>query len=142
MTRSPTPWHLWAVGVVSLLWNAMGALDYTMTQTHNAAYLSAMTPEQMAWIGAFPAWAVALWAFGVWGALVGSVLLLARSRWAVAVFAISLIGLAGSTVYQHSTAMPAGFDSRGNTAFTAAIWIVAIVLLIYARAMQRRSVLN
>jgi len=27
-----TPWHVWVVGIVALLWNAMGALDYTMTE--------------------------------------------------------------------------------------------------------------
>jgi hypothetical protein len=28
-----TPWHLWAVGAVSLLWNGLGGYDYTMSMT-------------------------------------------------------------------------------------------------------------
>ena len=75
-----TPWHLWAVGLLSLAWNAIGGIDYTMTQTHNAAYLAAATPAQIAWFAGFPAWEVAAWALGVWGASAGSLLLLARSR--------------------------------------------------------------
>ena len=35
-----TPWHLWVVGVVGLLWSAMGAMDFVMTQTRNESYLS------------------------------------------------------------------------------------------------------
>jgi len=35
----PTPWHLWVIGVVALVWSAMGALDYVMTQTRNEAYM-------------------------------------------------------------------------------------------------------
>jgi hypothetical protein len=33
-TAAPTktPWHLWVVGILSLLWNAFGGYDYTMTQ--------------------------------------------------------------------------------------------------------------
>ena len=62
-----TPAHLWIVGIVSLLWNAFGATDYTMTMSHNAAYLSAASAAQLAYVASFPAWAVALWALGVWG---------------------------------------------------------------------------
>ena len=35
-----TPLHLWVIGALSLLWNCIGAFDYTMTQTHNDAYLA------------------------------------------------------------------------------------------------------
>ena len=46
MTTS-TPWHLWAVGVVALLWNGYGGYDYVMTQTDNAAYMAQFTAEQV-----------------------------------------------------------------------------------------------
>jgi hypothetical protein len=32
-----TPWHLWIVGVFSLLWNGMGAFDYGMTESRSAS---------------------------------------------------------------------------------------------------------
>ena len=44
-----TPWHLWAVGIISLLWNAFGAFDYVMTKLKNPAYMAAFTPEQQAY---------------------------------------------------------------------------------------------
>src|SRR3546814_13177448 len=84
-----TPVHLWAVGVLSLLWNAVGAFDYMMTKLGNADYLSAFTPEQIAYFQGFPLWANIGWAFGVWGSVLGSILLLARSRHAVTAFARS-----------------------------------------------------
>ena len=28
-----TPWHLWLVGVVSLLWNGFGGYDFIMSTT-------------------------------------------------------------------------------------------------------------
>ncbi len=49
-----TPWHLRVVGTVSLLWNSFGALDFTMTETRNAAYLKAFTAEQLAYFSGFP----------------------------------------------------------------------------------------
>ncbi len=142
MIRAPAPWHLWVIGVVSLLWNAMGALDYTMTELRNAAYLSAMTPPQIAWLNAIPAWAVALWAIGVWGGVAGSLLLLARRRWAVAAFALSLVGVIGITLFQLSSAMPATMPGGNDMLFKLAIVTGAVALLWYARAMQRRNVIT
>ena len=38
----PTPMHLWIVGILSLLWNAFGACDYTMTEMGNLAWFQMM----------------------------------------------------------------------------------------------------
>ena len=138
-----TPVHLWAVGALSALWNSFGALDYTMTQTRNAAWMAQLTPDQVAWLDEAPMIAHASWAFGVWGALAGSLLLLARSRHALAAFVASLAGLAVNTVYQLTAPMPSGhMDSTAMLAFHALIWAVAIALLLYAIAMRRRGVLR
>lgn len=77
-----TPMHLWIVGVVSLLWNAFGAMDYAMTQFQVESYMSHFTAKQLDYFYGFPAWADAAWAFGVWGCVAGSVGLLLRKAWA------------------------------------------------------------
>lgn len=138
-----TPLHLWIAGGISALWNAMGALDYTMTQTRNAAWMSQMTPDQIAWFDNAPMIAHASWAFGVWGALIGSLLLLARSRHAVIAFILSLAGLAVNTVYQMTAPMPSGhMDSKMAIGFHVLIWAIAIALLVYALRMRRNNVLR
>jgi hypothetical protein len=136
------PWHLWAIGIVSLLWNAMGGVDYTMTHMNNAAWLAQMTQEQIAWINDFPVWATSFWALGVWGAVVGSILLLLRSGWAVPAFGVSLLGLIGSHVYQYTSSPPAGLNTASGTAFAAVLAIVAVALLWYARRMRKQGVLR
>ena len=121
----------------------MGVTDYLMTQTRNQAWMAQMTPDQIAWFDRASVVAHASWAFGVWGALAGSLLLLARSRHAVTAFALSLAGLAVNTAYQLAEPMPSGhMDSAGQLAFHAAIWAIAIALLVYALRMRRRSVLR
>ncbi len=123
----------------------MGCVDYTMTELNNEAYLAMgnFSAEEIAWFTSFPAWAVAFWALGVWGALAGSLLLLARRRLAVVAFALSLIGLAGGSVYQIAHGeMPATLNTPGTQAFTAALWAVAIFLLWYAMRMKARGVLR
>jgi hypothetical protein len=139
-----TPVHLWIVGIISMLWNAFGAFDYTMTQLRSPIVMSQMTPEQIAWIENAPMITHASWAFGVWGALLGSLLLLARSRYAIWSFVLSLAGLAVNTYMQMMKPMPAGphMDSTADLALHAAIWAVAIALLLYALAMRRKGVLR
>jgi hypothetical protein len=135
-------WLLWIVGGLSLAWNAMGALDYTMSQTHNELWLAAATAAQRAYIDAFPAWEVAFWALGVWGAVVGSLLLLGRSKHAVAAFAVSLAGLAVTSAYQWWIAPPPVVHSAAEVAFTIALWIVAVGLLWCALAMRTSGALR
>ena len=72
-TRSKTPVHLWIVGILALLWNAVGCFDYFATQTKLESYMSNFTPEQLEYFYGFPAWADAAWAIAVWGSLLAAV---------------------------------------------------------------------
>lgn len=143
-TTARVPWHVWLVGIVSLLWNAMGAFDYTMTHVRGEEYLRQMqmSEDVIAWLADVPFWATAGWALGVWGGVVGSILLLARSRHAVTAFAVSLAGVLLMTAYTLTTAAPASMNSPGAQAFDWAIKLVAVLLLAYAWAMRRRGVMR
>lgn len=139
----PAPRHLWIVGGLSLLWNAFGAFDYLMTVTQNEAYLGQFTAEQLAYFTGFPAWVVACWAVAVWSSVLGSAALLARRAWAVWLFGVALAGMAGTSLYTLVlTDGPAVMGGLGQWLFTAAIWLVAIGLFLYARAQARRGVLR
>lgn len=138
-----TPLHVWIVGALATVWNAFGCFDYLMTQTRNEDYLAHFTDPQRAYFDSFPLWMEAVWALGVWGGLAGSLLLLARSRYAVAAFAVSLLGLAISTVYQYVlTSPPADMTTGAMIGMNIAIWAIAIGLLLYAVRMRGRGVLR
>ena len=134
------PWHLWVVGIAALLWNAVGALDYVMTQTRNPQYMQGFTAEQLAFFYSLPAWTVASWAVGVWGAVVGSLLLLFRKALAVWFFLASLAGVALTTLQNY--VLSNGREVMGGPGalvFTAVIFLVAIGMYVYARAMRQRG---
>ena len=140
-----TPMHLWIVGVLSVLWNGFGCYDYLMTQMNNVEYLTAMgvTEAHRAYMATFPVWLEGAWAVGVWGALLGSLALLIRSRWAVTLFGLSLLGLAISTFYTFvMTTPPADMLAAPMLAMHALIWAVAIFLLVYAMRMKKNGVLR
>lgn len=133
-----TPWHIWAVGLVTLLWHGFGAYDYLMSQLRNAAYLGMIPEDQragmLAYLDAMPAWATSTWALGVWGSVLGSALILLRSRHAVTAFVVSLLGLIGTSLYTYVIA-PASAMSGGGMALmiSATILIVLLATLHYAR---------
>lgn len=148
-TQAGTPWHLWAVGIASLLWNAFGGYDYTMTQLRDPGYLGMMS-EQMgmsvaemnAFFDSFPAWASVLWALGVWGSVAGSVLLLMRSRHAATAFLVSLVSAVLSFVYQYTLDLPAAMDTTMNRLMPLVIVGAIVLQWWYARRQVASGVLR
>ena len=120
----------------------MGVVDYLATQLRWEPYMGQFTAEQLDYFYGFPAWAVAAWAFGVWGALAGSLGLLRRRRWAVWAFGVSLAGMLVSSFYNFGLTEGTKIMGTGGLIFTAVIWVVAIFLFLYARAMAKRGVLR
>ena len=138
-----TPKHLWVVGVIALLWSAMGAMDYVMTQTRNASYMEKFTPEQLEYFYGFPAWVVAAWAIAVWGGVLGSVLLLMRKRAAVIVYLMSLVAMVVTTI--HNYILSNGLEVAGDAfslIFSAVIFIVGLGLFLYSREMRERAIIT
>jgi hypothetical protein len=138
-----TKWHFWAIGIVALLWNLIGAFDYLMTQTRNESYMSQFTQEQLNFFYGIPPWAVATWAIGVWGGVLGTILLLLRKRIAIWAYLASVIGIVVTTFenYVLSNGMDVAGDAFSLT-MTALILVIALALLWYARATDRQGILT
>jgi hypothetical protein len=136
------PWHLWLVGILGFLWSSGGAFDYLMTQTRNEGYMSSFTPEQLDFFFGFPTWVVAFWALAVWGGVLGTVLLLLRKRLAVGVLLVSFLSMVVTTI--HNLFLSNGMEVMGDPfsmVFSALIFLFALGLFLYARAMKNKGVL-
>ena len=138
-----TPIHLWIVGILSFLWNCFGCVDYTMTNLKNAAWLAQMTPDQIAWMDSLPRWLTAFWAFGVWGGLVGAILLLMRNRRAVLAYGVSLVGAVVGLGYQmFMTTRPASMTQGAVALIPWTIIAIAALQFWYARSQEQKGVLR
>lgn len=142
-----TPWHLWVVGILGLLWNLIAVTDYTFAKMKSDWYMKDVgqfTAEQIAWFGNFPLWANIGWALGVWGSFLGAVLLLMRSRHAVTAFIVSAAGLLMMTLYQFVLKKDEflGLFGAGPMYFTTVIWAILIALFFYARRQAAVGVLR
>ena len=76
------PWHLWLVGIVGFLWSSIGVLSFILVQMNVEAVMSQYPPEQREYFESIPLWAVAFWEIGLFGGVVGCLMLLIQSRFA------------------------------------------------------------
>jgi hypothetical protein len=136
-----TPRHLWIVGIVALLWNLMGAMDYVMTKTKNEAYMGQFSPEQLEFFYGLPTWLVAFWALAVWGGVIGVILLLMRKKLAVPVLAVSFLSMVVTSIHNYGFAGGADVVGGMGLFFSAVIFVIALALVIYVRSMAKRGVL-
>lgn len=138
------PWHLWTVAGVGLLWNGFGAYDYLMSHMQPETYLPAMgmTAPQIAYFNAMPAWMTSIWAIGVWGAVLGTVLLFLRHRLASPVFAVSLAAFLVSLVYQYVLTDGAAIMGTTVVVMSVVVLVGCVAFAAYARAMTKNGVLR
>lgn len=137
------PWHLWVVGILALLWNGFGVFDYVMSLARGEAYYraSGMTEGLIAYYRSMPIWVYVPWTLGIGGAVVGTVLLLVRSRFAVHAFIVSLIG----SIVSNAAAIllsNGAFLASGMPLVPILILVVCVLLALYASWMRRRGVLR
>jgi len=139
MENQKTPWHIWLVGVVTLLWNAMGLLDFVMANFQTEPYTAQMTEAQVAFFNGFPFWAVVSWGIAVFAAVAGSVLILLRNKLAVPIFLVALVAMLITSVHNYGLSEVKITDIAGTGAliFSAVIFLVAILLVFYSKAQAK-----
>jgi hypothetical protein len=126
----------------------MGAYDYVMTRMHSMAYLAKSMPGidpniGLAWLESMPMYAQIGWGLGVWGALLGAVLLLIRSRYSVWAYGASVLGMVLCFGYQLGLAPPLpGADSRMFKIFPYVIIAIGLFMLWYSWSMEKKGVLR
>ena len=137
------PWHLWLIGIIGGLWSAVGVMSFMLTQMKVEAVMSQYPQQQREYFESFPWWAVAFWAVGVFGGVIGCLLLLLRNRLALHALLASAIG--AIVVNLGGLFFLGGMEVMGGTselALTLFPVLVAAFLAYYARAMNRKGVLG
>jgi hypothetical protein len=143
-TKTPgRPWHLWLIGIIGGLWSSIGVISFMLTQMNVEAVMSRFPPQQREYFESFPLWAVAFWAIGVFGGVIGCLLLLLKNRLAFHALLASAIGAIVSNL--GGLFLLGGMEvmrETGGLGFTAVPIIFGAFLAYYARAMSRNGVLS
>jgi hypothetical protein len=121
----------------------MGVMSFMLTQMNVEAVMGRFPPQQRAYFESFPLWADGVWAIGVFGGVIGCLLLLSRSRLAVPALLISMIGAIASNL--GGLFLLGGMEvmrETGGLGFTAVPIIFGAGMAYYAWAMRRKGVLS
>jgi hypothetical protein len=81
----------WVIGIIALLWNAMGVYNYLIQAFKAEAFTQSLTEAQLAFMESMPSWNTALFAIAVFSGFIGTVLLLMKKKTATPLFLISFI---------------------------------------------------
>ena len=142
MTKSESapaaPWHLWVVGGLLLLMNAPAVVGYVASVIRFEPYLSALPEETRAYYDNAPIWMDIVWGVSIIGGLTGAILLLMRRSLAVPVTAAAWLGSVAAVMYALQNPAPDG----GSPLFMAAILMIALLILVYMRWLQKQRVLR
>jgi hypothetical protein len=139
-----TPWHLWLVGVIAVLFNAIGAFDFVMSRAHGADYMASagMTPDQIAHYQEMPIWMTIVWAVGVFGAFLASFLLLLRRKLALPAFVLSLAAFLINLLYTYVLTDGGAVLGQQMVITSAIITGLLVFFSWYAGFMAARHVLR
>lgn len=133
------PLWFWAVSAAMLLWNGLGTMAYVADATITADALNALPEAERALRASRPAWATAAFAVAVFGGVVGCLLLLVRSRWALPVLVLSLLGVAVQMTHAFLIANSYGVYGPVGLIMPALVLMFSLFLVWFARRARARG---
>ncbi len=141
-TALKTPWHLWAAGVIGILWYLNGGYDFSSTILREPSYTAYFSQETHDFYDAMPWWAITAWGAAEVFGIAGGILLLLKSRFAMHAFVAATISIFINLIYNFVLA-DAG-KALGPTAiyFEAFVITSTILFLVYAYWMRTRGVIH
>lgn len=140
--RPATPWHLWAIGAASVLWNGVGVWQWYQKVTGAQAYWSALTMEQVFYLRSAPLWTDVAYGVAVWCGLLGALMLLLRRKLAFNAFVAGLIAMLAHAVYVLALSNGREVLGAGGTAFTLVVALIFAVQIAYSHWARRRGLIR
>lgn len=130
------------IGVLALLWNALGIFTYLMQVLMTQEALSELPPDEAALYANIPAWVTSAYAIAVFGGTLACIALLLRKAWAVPVFVVSLLAIL--VQMGHALFMTDLLAVRGSTAAILPLVIigVAVFLVWYSTDAKKKGLLS
>ena len=134
-----TPWHLWVVAILTLIWNGGGAVTIVMAQMGNRLD---MDPNEVAYYANQPTGFVLATDLAVFLPIAGAVALLLRHRSAAWLFALSVLTVVLNNAYDVAAGTSLALADQGWRTVTAAVVAIAMLQFAYAWTMKTRGVLK
>lgn len=133
----------WIIGIIALLWNAMGVYNYLIQAYQTEAYTSSVNEAQLALMESMPSWNTALFAIAVFSGLIGTILMLMRKKSAVSLFIISFAAATVNQLYWlFGTNAVEVFSDKMPYLIPILVIVFCLFLVWYSRGQKAKNVLS
>ncbi|MEL1265782.1 hypothetical protein [Pseudoxanthomonas putridarboris] len=136
---SVRPRSYWAIAVLALIWNLIGAAMLYLQVNMPTKALAQMTEPQRQVYEATPQWLNIAFAVAVLGGVLGAIGLLMKKRWAATLFLLSLIGLLVQLIGAYVVTPAWAAYGVAGLVMPAVLLAIAVFLLWYANRAQDRG---
>lgn len=135
MTTIKIHWSFWLIGVVALIWNGMGCMNFIMQM--NPDMLVNYPEAAKSLVESRPIWATSAFAIAVFVGFLGDIFLLLKKAFAFYLFILSLLGVLITNIHtlQVSNAMDIMIGSLMSL-------IVSVFLIWYSNSVKRKGWIN
>lgn len=132
-------WSFWVIGIVALVWNLLGVINFLWQWQMSAEALAIMHETHRAIIEGRPIWATGGFGLAVFGGALGGLLLLLRKPAAIYLFIVSLLGVVVTMIHTIGIANSSVEFGFFNISMMILIPLVAGVFLIWYSMLARRK---
>ncbi len=133
------PGWFYAVAALALIWNGLGVVAYIQQMMQSPEALAELPEIQRHLLMNTPAWATAAFALAVFGGAIGSLLLLLRSRFALPVLLLSLLGIAVQMFYNLGMSNALEAYGPGGLVMPVMVALIGAALVWLARIANARG---
>lgn len=132
------PMGYWMIAAAALLWNLLGLAMWYLQVSMTPEAIAALPVEQRQVYEAAPPWVDIAFGVAVFGGVLGALGLLLRRRWAVALFALSLLGLLVQLVSVFTMTPALAVHGPSVLVRSGVLVLIALFLLWYSRRAAAR----
>ena len=132
----------WVIGVIALVWNAMGVNAYLQQAYNTDAHRAQYSIEQLEIMNNLPTWYTALFAIAVFSGALGCVFMLLKKRASNLLFKVSLFAVFIQTVYNLFMNEGKEFYGAFEYSMLISIPIIAIFLVMYSKKSYEKGWLS
>ena len=128
-----------AISILALAWNLIGVTMFFLQTGLTPEQIAAMPEEQRVVYEAMPGWLAVVYGISVFAGALGSLGLLLRRRWALPLFALSLVAVLVQMIAVYALTPAWQASGASGLPMTFVIIGIAAFLLWYARRASARG---
>ena len=128
-------WSFWVIGVVTLIWNVMGSINF-FVQMNPEMHTAYRETERLIIVGR-PTWATVGFAIAVFGGAIGCLLLLLKKSVAYYLFIASLLGVI--VTMAHALSVGINFGIGEILGIILMPILVAVFLIWYSKLAESKG---